>query len=138
MKSAVICMFSCVLFGTLICAVPLNTDRSQQLMDHLANLKAHAQSPLVKILLEAVMENTEDVNVAVFVQDLLDSRFQDVTVQDAVFGRKEAEAAFATFQSLPVKAKIQVATVAIVALITIPIVIILALILGGCYEFCSP
>ena len=138
MKSAVICMFSCVLFGTLICAVPLNTDRSQQLMDHLANLKAHPQSPLVKILLEAVMENTEDANITVFVQDLLDSRFQDVTDQDVIFGRKEAEAAFATFQSLPVMAKIQVATIAIVALITIPIVVILALILGCCYEFCSP
>ena len=90
MKSVLICMFSCVLlnFGTLICAVPLNTDRSQQLMDHLTNLKAHAQSLLVKILLEAVKESTEYVNVAVFVQDLLDSRFQDVTDQDAVFGRK--------------------------------------------------
>ena len=138
MKSAVICMFSCVLFGTLICAVPLNNDRSQQLMDHLANLKAHAQSPLVKILLEAVMENTEDANVAVFVQDLLDSRFQDVTDQDAVFERKEAEAAFATYQSLPVMAKIQVAVITTITLITIPIVVILALIFGCCYEFCSP
>ena len=138
MKSAVICMFSCVLFDTLICAVPLNTDRSQQLMDHLANLKAHAQSPLVKILLEAVMENTEDANVAVFIQDLLDSRFQDVTDQDAVFERKEAEAAFATYQSLPVMAKIQVAVITTITLITIPIVVILALIFGCCYEFCSP
>ena len=106
-------------------------------MDHLTNLKAHAQSLLVKILLEAVKESTEDVNVAVFVQDLLDSRFQDVTDQDAVFGRKEAEAAFATFQSLPVMAKTQVAFTSI-ALIAVPIILAIVALLGCCYGLCSP
>ncbi len=113
MKSAVICGL-CVLLGALIFtatyAIPLNTDRSQRLMDHLANLKAHAQSPLVRKLLEAVKENAEDVKVAMFVQDLLDqSQAQGVTSdQSAVFGRKEAVAAFAAFQSLPEMAQAQV------------------------------
>jgi hypothetical protein len=137
MKSAVICMFGCVLFGTLIYAIPLNIDRNQQLMDHIANLQAHAQSPLVKIILEAVKENTEAENVAAFVQDLLDqSQARGATDQSAVFGRKEAVAAFAAFQSLPVMAKTQVVFTTI-ALIAVPIILAIVTILGCCCALCS-
>jgi hypothetical protein len=111
-NSAVICIV-CVLLGTLVStgtyAIPVSsriedyTDRSQELIDHLANLKAHAQHPLVRKLLEAVKETTEDVNVAVFVQNLLDqSQAQDVTDQaESTFGDKEAEAVLAAAKSLP-------------------------------------
>ena len=127
MKSAVICRL-CVLLGTLIFtatyAIPVSkeyTDHNLQMMAHLANLKAHAQSPFVRNLLEAVEENTEDVNVAMFVQNLLDlSQAQDMTGQSA-FGRKEAEAAFATFQSLPEMAQAQLIFTTLAA-IALPII----------------
>ena len=99
MKSAVICGI-CTLVGALVfTATYANPDRSQQLMDHLANLEAHAQSPLVRTLLEAVMENTEDENVVVFVQYLLDQSLArgETDKLSAAFGRKEAAAAFGTF-----------------------------------------
>ena len=132
MKSAVI-FGVCVLFGTLIFTATYTiavseeyTHRNQQLMGHLANLKAHAQSPLVRNLLETMEENTEDVNVAMFVQDLLDlSQAQDMTDQSA-FGRKEAEAAFATFQSLPEKAQAQLIFTTLAAL-AVPIAVALFL-----------
>ena len=133
MKSAVICGI-CVVFGALAFtyANPLNTDRSQQLMDHLASLKAHAQSPLVRKLLEAVMENTEDENVAVFVQDLLDqSLARGVTDQSAAFGRKEAAAAFATFQSLPEMAQAQI-------FLTIPLLLLLCCCIPLLCSCCLP
>ena len=113
MNSAIICVLF-VLLGTLMSAgtsaVPVSshieqyTDHNQELIDHLANLKAHVQSPSVRKLLKAVKESTKDVDVAVFVQNLLDSQAQDMTGQSA-FGRKEAKAAFAAFQSLPRKNK---------------------------------
>ena len=108
-------MKSAAIFGILLVtlistgtyAIPVSsrienyTNRNQELINHLANLKAHAQSPLVRKLLEAVMENTEDVNVAVFVQNLLDqSQAQDVTEQ-TTFGDKEAEALLAAAKTLP-------------------------------------
>ena len=115
MNSAVICVL-CVLFGTLVStgtyAIPVSShieqysDHNQELMDHLANLKAHVQSPSVRKLLKAVKENTEDANVAVFVQNLLDSQAQDMTGQNAL-GDKEVDAILATFQSLPAIAKVQ-------------------------------
>ena len=140
MKSAVICGL-CVLLGTLIFtatyAIPVSeqyADHNQQLMDHLANLKAHAQSPLVRNLLEAVKENTEDVNVAVFVQNLLDlSQAQDMTGQSA-FGRKEAEAAFAVFQSLPEMAQAQLV---ISAFILAPILLAIITCLGCLCGLCG-
>jgi hypothetical protein len=141
MKSAVICGL-CVLLGTLIFtathAIPVNSDRNQhQLMDHLANLKAHAQSPLVRKLLEAVKENTEDVKVAVFVQELLDqSQARGVTDQSAVFGRKEAVAAFAAFQSLPEMAQAQLVFTSI-ALIAVPIILAIVTALGCCCGLCG-
>ena len=140
MKSGIVCGV-CALLGALVFtatyAIPINTDRSQRLIDHLANLKAHAQSPLVKNLLEAVKENAEDENVAVYVQDLLDqSLVQGATDQSAVFGRKEAEAAFAAFQSLPEMAQAQVVFTT-VALIAVPIVIAIVTALGCCGGLCG-
>ena len=127
MKSAVICGI-CALLGALVfTATYANPDRSQQLMDHLANLEAHARSPLVRKLLEAVMENTEDENVAVFVQDLLDQSLAQgmndkprggPTNLGPAFGRKEAAAAFGTFQSLPEMAQAQF-------IFTIPLLLLL-------------
>ena len=118
MKSAIICGI-CALVGALVfTATYANPDRSQQLMDHLANLKAHAQSPLVRTLLEAVMENTEDENVAVFVQDLLDQSLAQGETGKAAFGRKEAAAAFGTFQNLPEMAQAQF-------IFTIPLLLLL-------------
>lgn len=113
----------CVLLGAFVftvthaSAIPVNsrseesdTDRNQELIGHLANLKAHVQSPLVRKLLEAVKESTEDVDVAVFVQNLLDSQVQDNNMaaagQSAEFGDKEAEAVLAAIKSLPMKDKI--------------------------------
>lgn len=128
MKSDIICGL-CVLLGTLIIlftatyAIPVNTDRNQRLMDHLANLKPHVQSPLVRKLLEAVKESTEDVKVAVFVQDLLDSQAQNVTDLDwSSFGWKEAVAAFAALQSLPEMAQAQLIFSSI-ALLAAPMVL---------------
>ena len=120
MKSAVICGI-CALVGALVfTATYANPDRSQQLMDHLANLEAHAQSPLVRTLLEAVMENTEDENVVVFVQYLLDQSLArgETDKPSAAFGRKEAAAAFGTFQSLPEMAQTQF-------IFTIPLLLLL-------------
>ena len=130
MKSAVICGI-CALVGALVfTATYANPDRSQRLMDHLANLEAHAQSPLVRTLLEAVMENTEDENVAVFVQDLLDQSLArgETGKPSAAFGRKEAAAAFGTFQSLPEMAQTQF-------IFTIPLLLLLCCcrpLLGSC------
>ena len=140
MKSAVVCGV-CVLLGALIFtatyAIPINTDRSQRLIDHLASLKAHAQSPLVRNLLEAVKENTEDENIAVFVQDLLDqSQAQGATDQSAVFGRKEAEAAFAAFQSLPEMAQAQLVFTTI-ALVAVPIILAIVTALSCCGGLCG-
>ena len=114
MNSAVtkFCVLS-VLLGTLVStgtyAIPVSSrieEYNQELIDHLANLKAHVQSPSVRKLLKAVKENTEDVNVAVFAQNLLDSQSQDMTDQNA-FGDKEVDAVLAAFQSLPAIAKVQ-------------------------------
>ena len=142
MKSAVICGL-CVLLGTLIFtatyAIPVSkqhADRNQQLMDHLTNLKAHAQFPLVRNLLEAVKENTEDVNVAVFVQNLLDLSQAQGTTDQSTFGRKEAEAAFAAFQSLPEMAQAQLVFTTI-ALIAAPIILAVVTCLGCLCGLCS-
>ena len=120
MKSAVICGI-CALVGALVfTATYANPDRNQQLMDHLANLEAHAQSPLVRTLLEAVMENTEDENVAVFIQGLIHRSPWPAQTKSpsAAFGRKEAAAAFGTFQSLPEMAQAQF-------IFTIPLLLLL-------------
>ena len=133
MKSAVICGI-CALVGALVfTATYANPDRSQRLMDHLANLEAHAQSPLVRTLLEAVMENTEDENVAVFVQDLLDQSLArgETGKPSAAFGRKEAAAAFGTFQSLPEVAQAQF-------IFTIPLLILLFCCIPLLCSCCTP
>ena len=130
MKSAVICGI-CALLGALVfTATYANPDRSQQLMDHLANLEAHAQSPLVRKLLEAVMENTEDENVAVFVQGLIHQSTAQ-TNPSAAFGRKEAAAAFGTFQSLPEMAQAQF-------IFTIPLLLLLCCCLPLLCSCCLP
>lgn len=117
MNSAIPCLV-CVLLVTFVStgtyAIPVNsrtlkrsTDNNQQFLDHLVNLKAHIQSPSVRKLLEAVKVNTEDANVAAFVQDLLNSQAQDVTGQSAAFGTEQADAVIALFQSLPEEAQAQ-------------------------------
>lgn len=136
MKSAVV-FGLCALLGTLVFtpmyANPVSeqrTDRSQQLMDHLVNLKAHVQSPLVRKLLEAVKESAsaEDANVAVFIQNLLDSQSHDINDQNT-FGRKEAEAAFVVFQSLPEVAQAQLVFTTL-TLIAVPVILAIVSCLG--------
>ena len=85
MKSAIFFILLGTLVSTGTYAIPVSsciedyTDRCQELINHLANLKAHA----------------------VFVQNLLDQSKAQVVTEQTTFGDKEAEAVLAAAKSLP-------------------------------------
>ena len=109
-------LFICLLFGTLLSAgtyVASSSDHlDEQDIDSTENLQARFQSPLVKKLLEILTTQSEDKNVAAFLQAV--HKFQSMEMSDQSLIQsenerelKEMRVLMAAYQSLPEEARIQ-------------------------------
>ena len=135
--------FIYLLLGTLLSAGAYAASSSyrlaeQQDIDSTENLKADFQSPLVKKVLETLMTQREDENVAAFLQAIHEFQSMEVTDQSLIQSEVDREmnemrVVMAAFQSLPEEVRIQIAQKYQKYLIfIIPLVLIVLLFLCCC------
>ena len=111
--------FICLLLGTILSTGAYAASSSyrlaeQQDIDSTENLKAQFQSPLVKKVLETLMTQREDENVAAFLQAIHEFQSMEVTEQSLIQSEVDREmnemrVLMAAFQSLPEEVRIQIA-----------------------------